>query len=899
MPKVKKKSAKSRTHKCPKCEKKFSDSSGLNRHLELHVEDRLHGCTVCKATFKTKRYLSRHRKRVHSEPEEHECKDCGKKFHFKSSLNQHRLVHTDERPHKCKWCNKGFNSTYSLSSHILIHENSKPFKCTFCDYACRDSSTLRKHKKRHIGQVPTYNCKICEKKFSQKRLLEFHVAKEHLNIDVNVLPCDKCGKMFRDKASLKLHIQKIHKRLYAAKCPVCSVTISCKQNMEAHLRSHLDERPFCCTFEGCGKAFKDARALYLHEFLHYPERYLKCKLCDKRFSRQSRLDSHKKQHFLVKEKYVVCDYCNVRFYSKNYLINHIAKHLYKNKYICDICNKEFCTKPSLIGHIIAHNSETDKQCKLCKKSFKKHIYLKSHYWNTHCIKYKITRKNVKIKRTQMVPEIKTEAAEKFVIKSEPLSDTDEETEYSKSVLAEDLKASGNQMNIFYDIKTMDRNKIHKINDPRINKELKETVKIKIKRLLQKVQTLKERCDLERARRRYNKRMENLLKREEPQTELTKTEVGKITFERDENGKLKFNVHQCYVCFTLYKTKEELLDHCQQHFDLCHTNTLRKCPLCDHVSSLTLSRHLLRKHKIKTKLYTGNIKNDGSQFYYDVNGKAINKLEVIPSVKLLNRQAYIDLDRTNRDKKDKIIAKTKLVKKGTEWIVEKEKLNIENFKIPKLCEIDSSMNFGDDHCARMKSLSVATKLNGGKMLYPCDRCEKICQTLSALKLHYRRHDPNAKPFKPKVWKHKLKNNDKNTNNRNNIVCDVTKRYVKPKPITNKHRCDPELIKFYESNITGDNIEFWQFLKIYNRMTRENIKDFSDLKNRTDFGIQPVSDVTSGTDNCNYKITKDVGKKKRKPQLKVLRHILISKKEYKKRNEIKARLRQSLVVKSIIS
>ncbi|CAF4912994.1 unnamed protein product [Pieris macdunnoughi] len=186
-----------------------------------------------------------------------------------------------------------------------------------------------------------------------------------------------------------------------------------------------------------------------------------------------------------------------------------------------------------------------------------------------------------------------------------------------------------------------------------------------------------------------------------------------------------------------------------------------------------------------------------------------------------------------------------------------------------------------------------------MLYPCDRCEKICQTLSALKLHYRRHDPNAKPFKPKVWKHKLKNNDKNPNNRNNIVCDVTKRYVKPKPITNKHRCDPELIKFYESNITGDNIEFWQFLKIYNRMTRENIKDFSDLKNRTDFGIQPVSDVTSGTDNFNYKITKDVGKKKRKPQLKVLRHILISKKEYKKRNEIKARLRQSLVVKSIIS
>lgn len=351
-------------------------------------------------------------------------------------------------------------------------------------------------------------------------------------------------------------------------------------------------------------------------------------------------------------------------------------------------------------------------------------------------------------------------------------------------------------------------------------------------------------------------------------------------------------------FQLYKTKEELLDHCQQHFDVCSTKTLRKCPLCDHVSNLSLGQHLLNKHKIKTKLYTGNIKNNGSQFYFDLNGKKINKLEVIPSVKLLNRQAYVELDKTNREKKDKMIAKTKLIKKGTEWIVEKEKLNIESYKIPKLSIINSRMNFGDDHCSRMKTLSIAAKQNGGKILYPCDQCEKICQTLSALKLHYRRHDPNAKPFKPKVWKHKskLENNNKYSITNKSDILDISKRYVKPKPITNKHRCDPELIKFYESNVTGDNIEFCHFLKIYNRMTRENIKDFSDLENRTDFGIQPLSGVPLGTGNniscCN--VTMSNSKNKRVSKLKVLRHILISKKEYEKRNKIKERLRQKLAI-----
>ncbi|CAG4974588.1 unnamed protein product [Colias eurytheme] len=106
---------------CTECGKKFSEKGSLHHHLQLHSDDRPFTCNICNGTFKTNKYLMKHIKRVHNAPTDHECDFCGKKFHYKSLMEKHRVVHTDEKPYKCKWCKKGFNSGYSLSTHILIH----------------------------------------------------------------------------------------------------------------------------------------------------------------------------------------------------------------------------------------------------------------------------------------------------------------------------------------------------------------------------------------------------------------------------------------------------------------------------------------------------------------------------------------------------------------------------------------------------------------------------------------------------------------------------------------------------------------------------------------------------------------------------------------------------------
>ncbi|XP_072947100.1 uncharacterized protein [Epargyreus clarus] len=460
----------------------------------------------------------------------------------------------------------------------------------------------------------------------------------------------------------------------------------------------------------------------------------------------------------------------------------------------------------------------------------------------------------------------------------------------------------------------------------------------------------------------------------------------------ESRKIKLNTHQCYVCFKLYDTKEKLLDHCKDHFAVCNSTILKKCPLCDFVTThLSITKHMANDHNIKITIPSNELRSkesdNGSKFCYKVNSSTIDNIDVIPSVKYLNKKAFVDIDRKNRKLKDTGIAKTKLVKKGNEWVVERNNIkvdNIDDFILPEF-EVDEIMSIKidtNDYLSRMKKLYRLAKRYKKKMLFPCESCDKICQSLCALKLHCRKHSVDSKPFKKKVWKHKMdieqsvkstkkvkkvswykKNrrvveidkidendksdkidrNDKSDRNDKidrNYKVDSTNnnRHKKPKPVMNKHKCDPELIKFYETNIKGEDIEFWQFLKIFNKMTKENVNDFDDLQDKPEFGIHMDKPNTkiyncdessnkndendkkklnttqvekqntridnlvhSSKDNCNKsnkktednsrnpKITKD---KTKKDKDKFKRIIRISKKDYQRRNYLKQQLREKI-------
>eukprot|EP00057_Strongylocentrotus_purpuratus_P024554 XP_011679028.1 PREDICTED: zinc finger protein 691-like [Strongylocentrotus purpuratus] len=102
---------------CSLCDKEFSSSGNLNKHLRMtHCQ-----CTVCNQTFSNKETLSRHVQITHSKPKPYECTHCKNTFTCIGNLNKHlRIVHC-----KCSACNKVFSSEDILARHYTNDHKSK------------------------------------------------------------------------------------------------------------------------------------------------------------------------------------------------------------------------------------------------------------------------------------------------------------------------------------------------------------------------------------------------------------------------------------------------------------------------------------------------------------------------------------------------------------------------------------------------------------------------------------------------------------------------------------------------------------------------------------------------------------------------------------------------------
>ncbi|OAF68959.1 PR domain zinc finger protein 12 [Intoshia linei] len=142
------------TFKCQFCKKLFSNSEYRKKHLKytrcMDLGDRKFPCTLCKRSFEKKDRLRIHVLHVHEKYKPYNCLCCDKKFSQSSSLNKHKRVHSGERPYKCVYCNKSFTASSILRTHIRQHSGEKPFKCkvcgkTFASHAAHDSHIRRLH----------------------------------------------------------------------------------------------------------------------------------------------------------------------------------------------------------------------------------------------------------------------------------------------------------------------------------------------------------------------------------------------------------------------------------------------------------------------------------------------------------------------------------------------------------------------------------------------------------------------------------------------------------------------------------------------------------------------------------------------------------------------------------
>ena len=124
---------------------------------------------------------------------------------WKSKTFNHKRIHSKERPFECKQCEKKFTQSHNLSIHKRIHTGVKPFKCDQCDYKCTRSDSLTVHKRIHTGERP-FECNQCEMKLTTSSNSTDH---KRTHTGEKPFHCDRCEYKCRTSSSLTRH-RRIH-----------------------------------------------------------------------------------------------------------------------------------------------------------------------------------------------------------------------------------------------------------------------------------------------------------------------------------------------------------------------------------------------------------------------------------------------------------------------------------------------------------------------------------------------------------------------------------------------------------------------------------------------------------------------------------------------------------------
>ncbi|XP_045580113.1 zinc finger protein 711 isoform X3 [Salmo salar] len=202
--------------KCGHCPQAYADEGELQRHTEMVQGHKTHQCPHCEHKSTNSSDLKRHIISVHTKDFPHQCDVCEKGFHRPSELKKHSEMHKGNKVHQCRHCNFTTSEPFTLSRHILsVHTKDLPFKCKRCRRGFRQSTELKKHMKTHSGRK-VYQCQYCEYNSPDASGFKRHVISIHTKEYPHC--CDYCCKGFRRPSEKSQHIARHHKDMLTERC---------------------------------------------------------------------------------------------------------------------------------------------------------------------------------------------------------------------------------------------------------------------------------------------------------------------------------------------------------------------------------------------------------------------------------------------------------------------------------------------------------------------------------------------------------------------------------------------------------------------------------------------------------------------------------------------------------
>lgn len=343
---------------CPICGKSISKTA-INRHIQLHSEEKPYICDL-----------------------------CGKQFRFKWSLREHIMVEIGMKDFVCEICGKKFVIQAYLNKHMRFHMmcdgKFEGYQCEICGKKYAEEWRVKEHQRNthHKRSPPHFKCDICDKKYSRRWLVRSHRRLAHEAFDsLQEYQCEHCGKKFAEKWMIKLHLQTLHNVCCGQQDETDKVVLPIAEefltrveynNFDNTVESELITRSQEDTVEEKGQK---------HE-----KKTFECELCKKSFATKQGMKNHLYAELNLR-KYA-CDICGKRYNWWMGLKEHLIMNHGEKEFVCNVCEKDFPTKKRYQDHMSVHSNSRPYECG-CGNSFKLRRYLAKHQKRS-CKMFKMT-----------------------------------------------------------------------------------------------------------------------------------------------------------------------------------------------------------------------------------------------------------------------------------------------------------------------------------------------------------------------------------------------------------------------------------------------------------------------------------------------------------------------------
>lgn len=89
---------------------------------------------------------------VHQRPYPCPADSCDRRFSRSDELSRHLRIHTGHKPFQCRVCMRTFSRSDHLTTHVRTHTGEKPFSCEQCGRRFARSDERRRHLRIHQRQ---------------------------------------------------------------------------------------------------------------------------------------------------------------------------------------------------------------------------------------------------------------------------------------------------------------------------------------------------------------------------------------------------------------------------------------------------------------------------------------------------------------------------------------------------------------------------------------------------------------------------------------------------------------------------------------------------------------------------------------------------------------------------